>query len=63
MKIILQFLPAAFACGLVMGVTQSREFKRGLLRGLLSGALLAGGVMAAAVLVTLATDPSLLSSR
>ena len=62
MKIILQFLPPAFASGFVLGVTQSREFKRGLLRGLLNGVLLAGGVIIAALLVTLATDPSVLSS-
>lgn len=62
MRIILQFLPAAFASGMIIGVTQSREFKRGLLRGLVTSALLAGGVIAVALLVTLATDPSVVGS-
>lgn len=61
MRMLLHYLPAALAAGLVVGVAQSREFRRGILRGLLNGALLAGGVILLSVLVALAEDPALLS--
>ena len=61
MNLFLQFLPAAFVAGLVLGVSQSRDFKRGLLRGVVNSLMLMGGVMLLAVLVALAENPRLLS--
>jgi hypothetical protein len=56
----LLYIPVALVSGLVMGVAGSREFKRGLLRGMLNGALLSGGMVALIFLVQFATDPSIL---
>lgn len=61
LEFVLMYLPLALISGLVMGVAGSREFKRGLLRGLLNGALLSGGMVALVFLVQLATDPTMLS--
>jgi hypothetical protein len=60
MNWIWQMLPAALVCGLVMGVSQSREFSRGIIRGLLQAAMLAGGMLVLAALVTLAENPAVL---
>lgn len=60
MKLFLHFLPAALAAGLVFGVAGSREFKRGLLRGLLNAVLMVGGLAVLAVLVALAENPAAL---
>jgi hypothetical protein len=56
----LLYLPVAFVSGLVMGVAGSKEFKRGLMRGSLNGALLSGGLFVLIFLVQLATDPKIL---
>lgn len=56
----LYYAPVAIIGGLVMGVAGSREFKRGLLRGALNGALLLGGMAALIFLVQLATDPTII---
>lgn len=58
MTLILYFIPAAVASGMVLGVAGSRDFKRGLLRGLLNVAMLFGGLAAIALLVTLAENPA-----
>ncbi len=60
MMILLQFLPLAFASGLITGVAGSRDLKRGVLRGLLNGAMLSGGLIVLAILVTIANDPTIL---
>jgi hypothetical protein len=57
---ILYYVPVAAVAGMVMGVAGSKEFKRGLLRGALNGALLAGGMAALIFVVQLATDPTIL---
>jgi hypothetical protein len=59
MILVLYFLPAAVASGLVLGVAGSRDFKRGLLRGLLNVVMLCGGLAAIALLVTLAENPAM----
>jgi len=60
MNLFLQFLPAAIVTGMVLGVSQSRDFNRGLLRGLVNSLMLAGGVALLALLVSLAENPRLL---
>ena len=60
MNLFLQFLPAAIVTGMVRGVSQSRDFSRGLLRGAVNSLMLAGGVVLLAVLVALAENPRLL---
>jgi len=57
--LVLYYLPAAIAAGLVLGVAGSREFKRGLMRGGLNVALLVGGMAALGLLVALAENPAL----
>lgn len=57
----LMYVPLAMVSGLVMGVAGSRDFKRGLLRGLLNGALLTGGMAVLVFLVQFSTDPTILS--
>ncbi len=59
MTLVLYYLPAAIAAGLVLGVAGSREFKRGLMRGGLNVALLVGGMAALGLLVALAENPAL----
>jgi hypothetical protein len=61
MNLFLQFLPAAVATGLVLGVSQSRDFNRGLLRGLVNTVMLVGGIALLALLVSIAQNPRLLS--
>lgn len=61
MNLLLQFLPAAIATGMVLGVSQSREFSRGLVRGAVNGLMLVGGIVLLALLVALAENPRLLS--
>ncbi|KAA0212244.1 hypothetical protein EDM80_10100 [bacterium] len=61
MSIFLQFLPAAIVGGMVMGVSQSRDFSRGLVRGAVNSVLLVGGLAALALLVSMAQNPRMLS--
>lgn len=61
MNLFLQFLPAAIVTGMVLGVSQSRDFTRGLLRGAVNSVMLVGGIVLLAVLVALAENPRLLS--
>ena len=60
MTLVLHFLPVALVCGMVLGLSGSREFKRGLVRGALNFVLIVGGMVMLAVLVQLATDPAIL---
>lgn len=60
MTIFLQLLPAAIVGGMVMGVSQSREFSRGLLRGAVNSLLLVGGLVLLALLVALSENPQML---
>lgn len=60
LEYIVLYTPIAIVAGMVMGVAGSREFKRGLLRGLLNGALLAGGMAALIFLVQVATNPAII---
>ena len=60
MTLVLHFLPVALVCGMVLGLSGSREFKRGLVRGALNFGLIVGGMVMLAVLVQLATDPAIL---
>jgi hypothetical protein len=61
MNLFLQFLPVAIVAGMVLGVSQSRDLKRGLLRGAVNSVMLVGGVVLLAVLVAMAENPRLLS--
>ncbi|HRJ78765.1 MAG: hypothetical protein HPKKFMNG_00168 [Planctomycetes bacterium] len=61
MSIFLQLLPAALIGGVVMGVSQSRDFARGLLRGAVNSLLLVGGLVLLALLAALAENPQMLS--
>lgn len=60
MNTLLFLLPVAIVSGLVMGVSQSRDFSRGLLRGAVNSLLLVGGMAVLALLVALAEDPTIL---
>ena len=60
MNTLLFLLPVAIVSGLVMGVSQSRDFSRGLLRGAVNSILLVGGMAVLALLVALAEDPTIL---
>ena len=60
MNTLLYLLPVAIVSGLVMGVSQSRDFTRGLLRGAVNSLLVVGGMAALALLVALAEDPTIL---
>jgi hypothetical protein len=61
LNLFLQFLPVAVVTGMVLGVSQSKDFSRGLMRGAVNSVLLVGGVVLLAVLVALAENPRLLS--
>jgi len=60
MNTLLFLLPVAIVSGLVMGVSQSRDFSRGLMRGAVNSILLVGGMAGLALLVALAEDPTIL---
>lgn len=60
MNTLLFLLPVAIVSGLVMGVSQSRDFSRGLLRGAVNSLLIVGGMAVLALLVALAEDPTIL---
>ncbi len=60
MNTLLFLLPVAIVSGLVMGVSQSRDFSRGLMRGAVNSILLVGGMAVLALLVALAEDPTIL---
>jgi hypothetical protein len=62
LEYILLYAPVAFVAGIVMGLAGSREFKRGMLRGLLNGALLVVGMAALIFVVQLSTNPAILGS-
>jgi hypothetical protein len=57
---VLYYAPVAVVSGMVLGVAGSKEFKRGLLRGLVHSGMLLGGMAALIVLVQFATSPSIL---
>jgi hypothetical protein len=57
----LLYIPLAMVAGMVMGVAGSRDFKRGVLRGLLNAGLLTGGMAVLIFLVQLTTNPTMLS--
>jgi len=56
----LLYAPVALVAGFVMGLAGSREFKRGVLRGLLNGGFLVLGMAVLIFLVQLSTDPTIL---
>ncbi len=60
MEFILYLVPACLVSGMVMGVAGSRDFKRGLIRGGVNGAILTGGMIALVLLVQLATNPTII---
>jgi len=60
MNTLLFLLPVAIVSGLVMGVSQSRDFSRGLMRGAVNSILLVAGMAVLALLVALAEDPTIL---
>ena len=60
MSTLLYLLPVAAVSGMVMGVSQSREFSRGLLRGTVNSVMIVGGMVVLALLVALAEDPTML---
>lgn len=57
--LVLYYLPAAVAAGMVLGVAGSREFKRGLIRGGLNVLYLVGGMAVLGLLVALAENPAI----
>ncbi|MBX3474631.1 MAG: hypothetical protein KF754_09635 [Planctomycetes bacterium] len=59
MMLVLYYLPAAVAAGMVLGVAGSREFKRGLIRGGLNVLYLVGGMAVLGLLVALAENPAI----